>query len=58
MKTEINKDGLMTIKAETELEAYALKKWTKENTKLAIPQDSIDPETYCRNLIFNWSLKS
>lgn len=31
MKVELNKEGLITIKAETELESYALSKWSKDN---------------------------
>ena len=31
MKVELDKDGLLSIKAETELESYALGKWVKDN---------------------------
>lgn len=31
MKVELDKDGLLIIKAETELESYALGKWVKDN---------------------------
>lgn len=31
MKVELNKEGLITIKSETELESYALSKWSKDN---------------------------
>ena len=31
MKVELDKDGLLSIKAETELESYALSKWVKDN---------------------------
>jgi len=34
MKVELNSNGLITIQAETETEAYALKKWSKDNETL------------------------
>lgn len=34
MKVTINENGMLIIKAETPLEAYALKKWSNENEKL------------------------
>lgn len=33
MKAEINSKGVLKITPETELELYALKKWTEENEK-------------------------
>lgn len=33
MKTEINRDGQLTISAETGLEAYALMKWSDDQIK-------------------------
>lgn len=33
MKAEIRRDGTLKITAETELEAYALMKWSDENIK-------------------------
>jgi len=41
MKAEINESGMLTIKAETPLEAYALQKWTDYN----LPK--IDCENIC-----------
>ncbi len=32
MKTEIDAFGILRITSETQLETYALKKWTEENT--------------------------
>jgi hypothetical protein len=34
MKTEIDQDGKMTIRPESELEAYALKSWAKESMRM------------------------
>lgn len=31
MKATINKDGILTIESETELESYALKQWLSNN---------------------------
>jgi len=31
MKTSINKDGILTIKSENEIESYALNKWLEDN---------------------------
>lgn len=31
MKATINKDGMLTIESETELESYALKQWLNNN---------------------------
>ena len=45
MKTEINAKGMLTITAETELEAYALMKWGDDNKELD-----------CKNLTFNASV--
>lgn len=33
MKAEITKKGILIIKAETELEAYALNQWFQQNDK-------------------------
>lgn len=51
MKTEINANGLLTIKAETDLERYALQHWLKEN---------LGGSVACRtdNLIFDCSESS
>jgi len=35
MKVEINEQGLLTIKAETPTERYALRKWCEENVNLS-----------------------
>lgn len=35
MKATINKDGLLTIETESELESYALKQWLNTNPVLA-----------------------
>lgn len=34
MKAEINENGMLTIKTETPLESYALKKWLDENKEI------------------------
>ena len=34
MKAKIDKDGCLYVKAETELEAYALRKWGDENMNM------------------------
>ena len=34
MKAAINKDGLLIIESETELESYALKQWLKNNPQI------------------------
>ena len=34
MTVELNKDGLLKIKAETELESYALRKWLEDNKEI------------------------
>lgn len=34
MKADLNKEGILKIKAETELESYALKKWLEDNMEI------------------------
>ena len=47
MKAQIDIDGILTISAETELEGYALKEWSKENIN---ENDS--------NIIVSWDLEN
>ena len=51
MKVEINKDGMLRISAGTELEAYALDKWLKDN------YDGCQGFIKGDNIFFDWSLK-
>ena len=46
MKAEINKDGLLSIIAETEMESYALGRWHGDNWN--------EEE---KNILFDWSLE-
>jgi hypothetical protein len=38
MKTTIDANGTLRVKAETPLEAYALKKWSEENLCATAPE--------------------
>jgi hypothetical protein len=50
MKTTINKEGMLTISAETELESYAIKQWCRDNRKNL--DDTLD------NIEFHYGLKT
>ena len=50
MKCEINCNGYMLIKSETELESYALGKWLEENK-------IVNGKLETNKLLFNWSYK-
>lgn len=56
MKAEIKKNGLLEITAETELEAFALEKWTEKY----FSGSSIAGQVVINDgkILFNWSLNS
>ena len=41
MKADITSDGILTIKAETEIEAYALSRWNNESMGLDISSSNV-----------------
>jgi hypothetical protein len=45
MITTFTKEGVLHIKPETELEAYALNKWWEENAKLYVSREIIEIES-------------
>lgn len=54
MKADISANGILTITAETPLEQYALRNWSKQNEERIIDEDPDEPDEFIcafRNII-------
>jgi hypothetical protein len=56
MKTSINKDGILTIKSENEIESYALNKWLKDNYRNPKESDLDEYVIDAKSVFFNAGL--
>jgi len=56
VRAELDEKGMLVVKPETPVEAYALRKWTLDNFRVVDPLEPGENHFLARNLIFHTSL--